>query len=103
MQTTLKLLSGSNGLILAAFPFNVYVDASIIRVQPSTASTDGGCMVSVFGKNFLDGNVKVSLGGMTAVGSFVSTSVITFLTPAHETGPVHIQVANNGADFSSNT
>lgn len=69
---------------------------SLSNVIPENGPQTGGTSVEIQGTGFA-ANVQVKFGGVSATSvSFVSSSVIRVVTPAHAPGPVLLEVINPG-------
>ncbi|MFN2531074.1 MAG: IPT/TIG domain-containing protein [Pyrinomonadaceae bacterium] len=67
---------------------------TITSLNPNTGSTSGGTSVSISGSGFVNG-ANVSFGGTPATNvTFVSSTNISALTPAHAEGTVSVIVTN---------
>ncbi len=91
--------NGETATLLNAFSF---VSAIVISsVSPASGTTAGGTTVTVNGTSFLSG-ASVSFGGTNAASvSFVNSTQLTAVTPAHAAGPVEVRVTNPSGEFAS--
>jgi len=63
-------------------------------VAPNKGASDGGTKVNVTGTNFVNG-ATVTFGGVAATGvTFVSSTKLTAIAPAHAAATVDVTVAN---------
>lgn len=78
-------------------PLFTYTDrASVLSLQPNKGPTRGGTMVRVSGVNFADTSTMLCrFGAVVTTARFVSTEVITCMSPAVPvgTGRVHLDVS----------
>lgn len=88
--------------------------ASVSSLEPSVGPSGGGTGVTVFGENFVDTPALravytpiLDLGGVASEGGhhvscvWISASSLVCPSPAMVEGEYSLEVANNGADFSS--
>jgi hypothetical protein len=67
---------------------------TVSAISPTTGKTGGGETVTISGENFADG-LAVLFGEAAAVAvTFISSTTITAVTPAHAAGSVDIVVTN---------
>jgi IPT/TIG domain-containing protein len=73
---------------------------SIGAVTPSTGPTGGGTSVSISGTNFHSG-LSVSIGGVSASVTSMTSTSISATTGAHTAGTVHVVVTNSDSQSST--
>lgn len=66
---------------------------AVSSVTPKSGATAGGTAVTITGSNFVSG-ATVSFGGSPASVSFVSSTQLNAVTPAHAVGSVNVAVTN---------
>lgn len=70
--------------------------ATATSLNPDHGPTTGGTTVTVTGTCFVAGQTSVTIGGITIPASavtVVNATTLTFVTPPHAAGPVHVTVA----------
>lgn len=74
-----------------------YTDAAgaptVTGVNPKSGSVEGGTTVQVYGTSFASGAI-VSFGTQSAPSTFVSSTELSVVTPAHAAGTVDVTVTN---------
>lgn len=72
---------------------------TIISVAPRKGSTAGGQTLTISGANFIDGDTQVTIGGVNAAVTNVSSSALTLTTPPGNAGPADVIVSTSaGSD-----
>jgi len=67
---------------------------TLSRITPNTGPAAGGTPVTITGTNFVNG-ATVTIGGNQATSVVVvNSTTITAQTPAHNVGPVNVEIAN---------
>ncbi|HYE87363.1 MAG TPA: S8 family serine peptidase [Vicinamibacterales bacterium] len=82
------------------FTTAVATTASVSSLSPTTGSARGGTLVTLIGTNFANG-ATVAFGGASVASHFVSSTVITAITPSHAAGVVDVAVTNPGASTAT--
>lgn len=93
--TVTVLLTGSGGSVSTTFTYSGPI--KIRSIRPPTGDHAGGTRVIVRGIG-LNQVTAVSLGG-TTVDSSISSSQISFVTPAHDAGRVSLRLITDGSSY----
>jgi hypothetical protein len=100
-DVTVVNVDGKNGSLIGGFTYSIN-DPVISGVSPATTTTDGTILVTITGSNFEPG-AQVNVGGplpQAGNGVFgdnptvVSSTTMTFTTPALSVGPADVEVRN---------
>ena len=74
---------------------------TILGISPTSGSSAGGTLVSVFGTSFIFSHfLKCRFGDSITDGIFVNENEISCSSPSQDSSLVDLQVSNNGVDFS---
>src|SRR4051794_10823421 len=72
---------------------------TITSIAPRKGPTAGGQTLTITGANFIDGDTQVTIGGVSAAVTSVSSSTIALITPPGRVGPADIIVSTSaGSD-----
>ncbi|MBA4697230.1 MAG: IPT/TIG domain-containing protein [Legionella sp.] len=81
-----------------------YLDGPVVTsLVNAFGSTSGGTSVTLNGSNFVPGATTVAIDGITVVPTSVTTTSLTFLTPAHAAGNVPVTVTTAGGTSTAVT
>ena len=70
---------------------------TVMTISPSSGPTTGGTIVTITGTGFVSGNTTATIGGNSATGvTFVSTTLITVVTPAGMAGAKNVEITTPG-------
>ncbi|HET9180173.1 MAG TPA: IPT/TIG domain-containing protein [Terriglobia bacterium] len=83
---------GMSSSVPGAFTYTAS-SPTVRSVSPTSGGTAGGTVVTVTGSNFASG-ATVSFGGAPASVSFLSSTQLTAVTPAHAAGSVNVVITN---------
>jgi IPT/TIG domain len=84
---------GTSSSATSAFTYTAS-SPTVSGISPSSGGTAGGTVVTIIGSNFVSG-ATVSFGGSSASNvSFVSSTQLSAITPAHAAGAVNVAVTN---------
>lgn len=77
---------------------------TISTLSPTTALAAGSTTVSVTGSGFVNGITTIDVDSVTVANTFVNTSLVTFVAPAHAIGgPFPVKAANTFLSSTVNT
>ena len=84
--------------------YRYYASPAVSHVVPSSGPTEGGTVVSVYGRNFIDSDsLNCRFGNDSVVsGRWVSSDRVECEMPALSAADVSIEITNNGMDYTSN-
>lgn len=75
---------------------------SVDSVHPDGGPTSGGTIVTVAGTNFLDGFTTCKFGTVSgAAATYIASTRLLCLAPAHGEGTISVEVSNNAVDFTA--
>lgn len=83
---------GMSSSVPGAFTYTAS-SPTVASVSPTSGGTAGGTVVTVTGSNFASG-ATVSFGGAPASVSFLSSTQLKAVTPAHAAGSVNVVITN---------
>ena len=83
--------------------YRYFASPAISHVIPSSGPTEGGTVVSVYGRNFVDSDtLYCRFGNSTSVlGRWISGDRIECTTPSMVAGDIVISMTNNGVDYTT--
>ena len=83
--------------------YRYYASPAVSHVVPSSGPTDGGTVISVYGRNFIDSDsLNCRFGNESVVsGRWVSSDRVECESPKQYTGRLTLKIANNGVDYVS--
>jgi len=101
-------LSASSTILGEASVFVFYAREHVSAVAPSMGDVGGGLVLSVVGWNFVNlgtsqrSGVSCKFGdAISSIGTVISSSLVTCVTPQNKEGVVELEVSNNGINFSA--
>jgi hypothetical protein len=101
---TVSVALNGEDFAYSAVTYTYIPPARVTGVIPALGSALGGTQVAVVGEGFYDGGGLLcrfgSLSPMEA--TFVSSTLVLCPAPPSDAGAVHVEVSNNGADFTAN-
>jgi len=80
-------------LLLDAFEY-VAAGPSITLIDPDNGPVTGGTLVTVTGSDFVDGAIVTFDGTDATITSFINSTTLNAVTPAHAAGAVDVTVTN---------
>jgi hypothetical protein len=97
----LEVDNPGGGTATSAFSYVAPPDPAVVSVTPASGKTDGGDTVTVHGSHFT-GTTQVFFGvdadtgsgGAPGVVTFVNTSTLSVVTPAHAAGSIDVMAAD---------
>ncbi|MBZ5647086.1 MAG: IPT/TIG domain-containing protein [Acidobacteriia bacterium] len=91
VDVTVTNTDATTGTLPAGY---TYLGLSIISLNPNSASILGGTQVTITGTLFQNGT-KITFGGIPAtLVTFVNSTTLIAITPAHASGPVDVTATN---------
>ena len=84
--------------------YRYYASPAISHIVPSSGPTEGGTVVSVYGRNFIDSDSLYCRFGndSTVAGRWVSSDRVECQTSSMVASNVVVEVTNNGFDYTAN-
>ena len=77
---------------------------TVTSCSPNNGTTAGGTSVTITGTNFFSGTITATFGGTAATSvTFVNSTTITCVTPAHAAGLVNVVVTNPDGQTGTGT
>ena len=92
-DVTVRNPDTKTGTLAGGFTYFGFMPPVLLSVSPASGPTTGGQTITLFGTGFIDG-ATVEIGGTPASVSFISSTALTAITPAHSAGTVGIRVIN---------
>lgn len=96
VEVVITALSGSNSTTGTANDYTYTSGPTITSLDPATGPATGNTIVTIRGTNFTASGMVVKFDTTTAVFSFVDTTTLIAVSPAHSAGTVDVSVTSPG-------
>ncbi len=96
VEVIVTALTGSNSTAGTANDYTYTGGPTITSLNPATGPASGNTIVTITGTNFTASGMVVKFDTTTAVFSYIDTTTIVAVAPAHSAGTVNVSVTTPG-------
>lgn len=96
VDVVVTTLAGSNSTAGTANDYTYTGGPTITSLNPATGPASGNTIVTITGTNFTASGMVVKFDTTTAVFSYIDTTTIVAVAPAHSAGTVNVSVTTPG-------